>query len=147
MATIPITTIVQLCGIKTAAARNRIIYDIISQPKGMKYLNGATTEEMLGTFRDYACRDTANGKIIFIRVQQSRLIPIMDWVKDRTRLEEEVSCPDGTTRQEFRKEFEESTTRKKCRKDQKKVGGYLITTSLQVHLEASGQWDCWVLEL
>ena len=40
----------------------------------------------------------------------------MDWVKYKTRLEEEASFPDGTTRQEVIHELEEATTRKKCRK-------------------------------
>ena len=37
----------------------------------------------------------------------------MDWVKDRTRIEEEVSFTDGTIRQELIYELEEATTRKK----------------------------------
>ena len=71
----------------------------------------------------------------------------MDWVKDKTRLEEEASFPEGTTREEFMYELEEATTRKSCRKEQKKVGESLITSSFQVQLEASGQWDCWLMEL
>ena len=63
----------------------------------------------------------------------------MDWVKDKPCLEEEALLPDGTTRQELRYELEEATTRKKFRKEQKKVGEYLITTSFQVQLEASGK--------
>ena len=68
-------------------------------------------------------------------------------MKDKTRLEEEASFPDGTTRQELVYELEEATTRKKCRKYQKKVGECLITTRFQVQLEAAGQWNCWVVEL
>ena len=48
-----------------------------------------------------------------------RLISLMDWVKDRTRLEEEVPFPYVTTRKELIQELEESTTRKNVRKDQK----------------------------
>ena len=110
-----------------------------SSPEGLKHLNGETSKEMLGTFRDYARRDKEDGKIIFTRVQQSRLISLMDWVKDKTRLEEEASFSDGTTRQELIYELEEATTRKRCIKEQKKVGGYLITTSFQVQLEAAGK--------
>ena len=43
---------------------------------------------------------------MFTIVQQNRLISLMDWVKDRTQLEEEVSFPDGTTRQELIHELE-----------------------------------------
>ena len=42
---------------------------------------------MLGTFRDYDRRDKEYGKIIFTIVQQSRLVSLMYWVKDKTRLE------------------------------------------------------------
>ena len=134
MAPIPITTIVQCCGMSTTTARNRIIADMMSPPEGLKHLNGETSEEMLGTFREYARRDKEDGNIIFTRVHQRRLIPLMDWVKDKTRFEEEASFPDGTTRQEVIYELEESTTRKKCRNEQKKVGEYLIITSFQVQI-------------
>ena len=71
----------------------------------------------------------------------------MDWVKDNNRLEEEASFLDGMTRQGLIYELEEATTRKKCRKDQKKVGESLITTISQVQLKDAWQWDCWVVEL
>ena len=71
----------------------------------------------------------------------------MDWLKDKTRLEEEESFPDETIRQELIYEIEGATTRKKCIKEQKKVGESLITTSFQVQLKASGQWDRWAVEL
>ena len=70
MATIPIATIVQWCGISITTARNRIITDIMSPPEGLKHLNGDTSEEILGTFRDYARRDKEEGSIIFTRVQK-----------------------------------------------------------------------------
>ena len=103
----------------------------------MKHLNGETLKEMLGTFRDCDRRDKEYGKIIFTRVQQRRLIFLIDWVKFRTRLEEEVSLPDVMTRQELIHELEEATTRKKFRKEQKKVGESLITTSFQIKLKAA----------
>ena len=53
----------------------------------------------------------------------------MDGVKDKNRLEEESSFTHRTTRQELIYELEEATTRKKHRKEQKKVGESLITTS------------------
>ena len=67
MATIPITTIVQLCGISATTARNRIIADMMSPPEGLKHLNGETSKEMLGTFRDYARREKEDGKNILTR--------------------------------------------------------------------------------
>ena len=42
MAIIPIATIFQWCGMTTAAARNRIIADMMSPPEGLKHLNGET---------------------------------------------------------------------------------------------------------
>ena len=110
MATIPITTIFQWCGMITAASRNRITADIMSLSEGMKHLNGEKSEEMIGTFRDYARRDASDRNIIFARVQQRRLISLMDWVKDRDNREEDVSFSDGTTRQELIQELEEATT-------------------------------------
>ena len=101
----------------------------MSPTEGLNHLNVETSEEMLGTFRDYARRDKEDGKIILTRFQQRKLISLMDWVNDKTRLEEEASFPDGTTSQELIYELEEATTRKRCRKYQNKVGGSLITTS------------------
>ena len=117
MATIPIASIFQWCGMSTTTVRNRIIADMMSPPEGLIHLNGEISEEMLGTFRDYAQRDKEDGNIIFTRFQQRRLISLMDWVKDKTRLEEEASFPDGTTREEVIYEIEEATTRKNCRKE------------------------------
>ena len=119
----------------------------MSPPEGLKHLNSETSEEILGKFRDYAWCDKEYGKIIFTEVQKRRLIFLMDWVKDKNRLEEEALFPYGTTRHEFIHELEEATTRKKWRKEQNKVGESLITTSFQVQIEAAGKWDCWVVEL
>ena len=69
MATIHITTIVQWCIISTTTSRNRIIDDMMSPLEGLKHINGETSEEMLGTFKDYARRDKEYGNIIFTRVQ------------------------------------------------------------------------------
>ena len=43
MAPIPIATIVQWCGMLTTTARNIIIADMMSQPEGLKHLNGDDT--------------------------------------------------------------------------------------------------------
>ena len=120
---------------------------MMSPPEGLKHLNGETSEEMFSTFRKYARRDKEYGNIIFTRVQQRRLISLMDWMKDNNIIEEEGSFTDGTTRQELIYELEEATTRKKFRKEQNKVEEYLITTRFQVQIEATGQWDCWLEEL
>ena len=72
-------TIVKWCVMTTASARNRIISDMMSPPEGLKHINGETSEENLGTFRDYARCDAEDGKIILTRVQQTRLISLMDW--------------------------------------------------------------------
>ena len=80
---------------------------MMSPSEGLKHLNGETSEELLGTFRDYARRYKEDGKIIFTRFQQRMLISLMDWVKDKTRLEEEASFPDGTTSQELIHEHED----------------------------------------
>ena len=84
----------------------------MSPPEGLNHLNGETSEEMLGRFKDYAWRDKEYGNIIFTRVQQRRLISLMNWVKDNTHLKEEASFPDRTTRQEVIYELEEATTSK-----------------------------------
>ena len=56
----------------------------------MRHLNGETSEERLGTLRGYARHDAGEGRIIFTRVQQRRLISLIDLVKDRTHPEEEL---------------------------------------------------------
>ena len=44
MATIPTTTIVQWCEMSATTARNIIISDMMSQPEGLKYLNGESSK-------------------------------------------------------------------------------------------------------
>ena len=63
---------------------------MMSPLEGLKHLNGEKSKEMLGTFRYYAQHDKEDGKNIFTRVQERRLISLMDWVKDKTSLEEEA---------------------------------------------------------
>ena len=70
MATIPIATIVQWCGMTTVSTRKRIIADMMSPPEGLKHLNDEILEEMLGKFREYARRYAADGNIVFTRVQK-----------------------------------------------------------------------------
>ena len=122
MTTIPITTIVQWCGISTTTARNRIITDMMSPPEGLKHLNGEIPEEMLGTFRDYACRNKEHGNIIFTRVQKRRLTSFIDWVKDKNRLEEEASFPDGTTRQDLYMNLRKPQTGRSAEKNKRNLG-------------------------
>ena len=45
-------------------------------PEGLKHINGETSEEMLFTFREHARHEKEDGKIIFTRVQQKRLISV-----------------------------------------------------------------------
>ena len=70
---------------------------------------------MMSTFCDFGRRDANEVKIIFSRVQQKRLISLMDWVKDKSRLKEEVTFGNGTTRHEFVTDIEQASERKKCR--------------------------------
>ena len=42
-----------------------IIADMMIPPEELKHLNGETSKEMLGTFRNYVWRDKENGKIIY----------------------------------------------------------------------------------
>ena len=82
----------------TTTARNIFIADMMSPPEGLKQLNGETPKKMLGTFRDYARHEKEYGNNVFTRVQQMRLISLMDWMKYKNHLIEEASFPDGTTR-------------------------------------------------
>ena len=109
------TTILGWCGITTNANKNTIIAEILSPPSGLTHLDDETDEGMMSTFRDFGRRDANDGKIIFSRFQQKRLISLMDWVKDKSRLKEEVTFGNGTTRNEFVTDIEQASERKKCR--------------------------------
>ena len=113
----------------------------------MRHLNDKSTEEIIATFRYYVRRDVADGKIIFNRVQQKRMISLKDWVKDKVRIQEEVEFETRTNQAEFIKTIEEASERKECRINQKKTHESLITTAFQVQLETSTQWYRWVIEL
>ena len=64
---------------------------------------------MITTFQDYGHSEIADGKIIFNRDQQKRMISLKDWVKDKVRLKEEATFETRTTRSEFIKAIEESS--------------------------------------
>ena len=106
---IPMTTILTWCGITISAQRTRIMNKLLIAPEGMRHLNDESTEGMIATFRDYVCRYIADGKILFNRVQQKRMISIKDWVKDKVRIQEEAYFETGTTRAEFIKAIEEAS--------------------------------------
>ena len=82
--------------------------ELLIAPEGMRHLNNEITEGMIATFRDYGRRDIADGKIIFKRVQQKRMISLRDWVKDKVQLQEEADFETGTTRAEFIKVVKEA---------------------------------------
>ena len=77
---------------------------------------------MIATFRDFGHRYANDGKIIFSRVQHNRITSLMDWVKEKVRLEEPTDFKAGTDRAEFITQIEEASERKKCRTNQKKIG-------------------------
>ena len=77
---------------------------------------------MIATFWDYGCIDVADGKIIFNRVQQKRMISLKDWVRDKVGLQEEAEFETGTTWAEFIKAIEEASERKEFRINQKNSG-------------------------
>ena len=85
---------------------------------------------------------------IFIRFQQRILISLMDSVKDKTRLKLEASFLDGTTRQELLYELEESTTRKKYRKEQKKFRDLWsqLASKYSLKLPGNGIFGWWSLK-
>jgi hypothetical protein len=129
------------CRVSVAAQRTRIINEMMSAPEGLNHFNNESTEGMVSTFQDYGRRDVADGKIIFSRVQQKRLISLKDWVKDKVRLKEEAEFANGTEQAEFIAAINEASERKECQSNQKKVGESLITAAFQVQLESANQWD------
>lgn len=144
---ITLTTILGWCGVTVAAQKNRIIAEMLSAPEGLEHFNNETTEGLIATFRDYGRRADGDGKIVFSRVQQKRIISLKDWVKDRARLEDDILFENGTTRADFITAIEEASERKEYRSNQKKVGEALITSTFQVQLETAHQWDRWFIEL
>ena len=72
----------------------------------MRHLNDEATKGMIATFRDYGRRDIADGKIIFNRVQQKRMISLKDWVNEKVQLQEEAYFETRTNWAEFIKSIE-----------------------------------------
>ena len=93
----PTTTILTWCGITISEQRTRIMNKLLIYPEGMRHLNDESTEGIIATFRGYGCRDVANVKIIFNRVQQKCMISLKDWVRDKVGLHEEAEFETGTT--------------------------------------------------
>ena len=120
MANISINVILGWCGISVAAQRTRITSDLLSATEGLGQVYNDSTEELLSTFRDYGSRDAADGKIIFTRVQQKRLIALKDWVNNRKRLNEETAFETGTTRANFIEAIKAASERRKFRRTRRK---------------------------
>ena len=77
------TTILTWCGITILSQRTSIMNKLLIAPDGMRHLNDESTKGMIATFQVYGRRDVADGKIIFNRVQQKRMISLKDWVNDK----------------------------------------------------------------
>ena len=92
------TSILKWCGITISAQRTRIKNELLIAPEGMCLLNYESTEGMTATLQEYGRRDVADGKIIFNRVQQKRMISLKEWVKEKVQLQEEAEFETGTTR-------------------------------------------------
>ena len=82
---------------------------LLIAPEGMCHLNDESTKGMIATLREYGRRNVADEKIIFNRVKQKRMISLMDWVKDKVRLQEKAEFETGTARAEFIKAIEEAS--------------------------------------
>ena len=117
--------------------------ELLISPESLRNINDEQTEGMIATFREYVCRDVADRKIIFNRVQHKRIILLKYWVKDKVQLQAEVDFETGTTQYEFIKAIEEASKCKYFCINQKNTGASLITTAFQVQLEAATQWERW----
>ena len=136
---VAVKDLLQWCGFTTDATRKRVIEDIIPPPENLKHLVHESADDIQATFREYGRHSTSDGKLIVTRVQQKRIIALMNWAKDKHRLCKDESFKAGTTKTQFLKEIEEATTRVDERKSHKKAGESLITAKFQVMLENATQ--------
>ena len=101
------------CGFSLAATRNIIIDDMLSAPEGLEHLNQQITDGLMSMYREYAKISVADGKIIFTRIHQRRVIALKDWVKDKLRLQETPTFVEKTMRPDYIRAIDEASERKK----------------------------------
>ena len=74
--------------INTQGARNVIQEYLLTEPKVIGHLDNKDAEGTREEYRGYAKRTRADGIFAVTRVQQKRLILLMNWVKYQRRLGE-----------------------------------------------------------
>ena len=72
-----------MLGINTQEEENWIQEDMLPEPEAIGHLNDDDAEGIQAAHRGYANRTIANGSFVFTRVQQTRLVLLMYWIKDQ----------------------------------------------------------------
>ena len=123
-----------LCGRDDSTVINGLIQDMLSPPEGIRHLQDEDVDGIQSACSGYARRTASNGKFTVRRVNQKRLISLMQWVKDKHRLAKSAKFPLGTTQIQFTEAIQAANECKQCRFDHKKKGYSLLTNDFQVKL-------------
>ena len=86
-----------------------MIADIIPPPEGLANLSDETEDDLKDACEQYPKR--RNQPFTLSRNAIKKIVALMHWVQDRTRLNEEPTFPAGYTRDEFLQQLREASER------------------------------------
>lgn len=108
----------------------------------LQTLGRTSSKELRDLKSEYAARTVANGRIYFGLARAKRLQGISDWVRDRSRIDEEPSL-EGMDQQAFLNAIEESTSRALIRKADEETASARIKEAAPSQLASEKDWEKW----
>ena len=139
------TQILTWLGIADTNSWNAIEEDFLSE--GLGGLENMSEADIKVVCSSYAKRTDEPFPVILTPLEKQRMKSLTLWVKDMIRVGLEPEFEDDTTRGMFIKELNDSLSRERRCKEQKKVGESFHDHSFTTKLKSQAQWEKFSEEL
>ena len=139
IANIDLLTWARVANARRATVTNEIF------PGGLEDLNDYSGDDIKDAIKNFRSHPTANQRFTVSAHTTKRLIQLTLWVKDKIRLGQDPTFPDGTTLAQFVTALEEAQQRDTIRKEKKKnaEGPYERRTHDSFHRRRIGVCKCY----
>ncbi len=112
-------------------------------PGGLEDLNDYSSEDIKDAVKNFRSHPTVNQRFTISAHTTKRLVQLTLWVKDKIRLGQEPTFPDGTTLAQFVAALDEAQQRDPIRKERKKTAEGLSPLKIDPPLKSYDGWHGW----
>jgi hypothetical protein len=113
-------------------------------PGGLQELEAYTSDEIREAIKGFKTLSNQADRFNLTALATKRITQLALWVKDRVRLDQAVSFPNGTSNEDFNTEIAQSQQREDIRKTRKKAAESLATLKVDPILKSSAGWEVWL---